>query len=48
MSSKKSKKFSTATSFDKAWEKYWKKAGKTTYELPVDSNEAAQSWSLDV
>jgi uncharacterized protein (TIGR00730 family) len=41
MSSKKSKKHSTATGFEKTWEKYWKKAGKTTYELPVDSNEAA-------
>jgi len=41
MSSKKNKKYADAASFDKTWQKYWKKAGKANYELPVDSNEAA-------
>jgi uncharacterized protein (TIGR00730 family) len=41
MSKKKDNKLTSATGFEKTWEKYWRRAGKTTYELPVDSNEAA-------
>jgi uncharacterized protein (TIGR00730 family) len=41
MSKKKDKKRFSPTGFEKTWEKYWRRAGKTTYELPVDSNEAA-------
>jgi uncharacterized protein (TIGR00730 family) len=41
MSSKKSKKSYKTSGFEKTWEKYWKKAGKTTYELPLDAKESA-------
>jgi uncharacterized protein (TIGR00730 family) len=41
MSAKENKKIATSAAFDKTWEKYWKKSGKTTYELPADSNESA-------
>ena len=41
MSAKGNKKIATSVAFDKTWEKYWKQAGKTTYELPVDVNESA-------
>jgi uncharacterized protein (TIGR00730 family) len=40
-SSKKNKKLSTTNRFEKSWEKYWNKTGKTTYELPADVNESA-------
>jgi uncharacterized protein (TIGR00730 family) len=41
MSAKRNKKIDTSASFDETWEKYWKKAGKTTYELPVNVNESS-------
>jgi uncharacterized protein (TIGR00730 family) len=37
MATKKTKKASTSKKFEKTWDKYWKKAGKTNYELPLDS-----------
>ena len=30
-----------ATSWDRAWDQYWKKPGKTTYELPVNEEDPA-------
>jgi uncharacterized protein (TIGR00730 family) len=40
MKAEKNKKNPSLKGFEKTWEKYWKKAGKTTYELPVNPDDS--------